>query len=92
MALAGAASAATPALPGSVLPAPAVNGTTASASAWELVYRHWHAWQVAQPWERPQAARQLNAALQALEQAWQQAESRTEPFFYAVDMATRMQA
>lgn len=59
-------------------------------SAWDQVYHLWLAWLQADPAERLQAAQRLNVALQELERAWQS--DQDEPFFYAIDTATRMKA
>jgi hypothetical protein len=56
--------------------------------AWQLVEQRWRRLQAATPERRQSIADNLEAALQALENAWQ----NPPPYFYAIDLATRQHA
>lgn len=72
--------------------------------AWRAVNTEWQQFQSASPDEWAEAQRELELALQRLQEAWEQREpspgrelgedasGEEAPNFYAVDLATRMQA
>lgn len=60
----------------------------ALVTAWQLVEQHWRQLQTATPEQRQPCADNLEAALQALENAWR----NPPPYFYAIDLATRQHA